>query len=502
MDRRKVLEKAGKIICFLAILCLLINAAGRLFSRKQAEEKYREFYENPGDYDVLFTGISHMQVGVSPMELWNDYGIASFNLAEPGTRIPYNYWVIKSALEYSSPRLVAVDVRRIGSNDLGEQRLLHTQFDRMPLSLTKIRAILDLYQSWDDRIEMLAPFTVYHNRWSELGEADFPPLDYRPDKGASHWDERLQVAVPGEYEIIPETEKKTGDGDNIAYLRKIIEMCQEKGIEVLLVNIPYPPYNTEQQLYENGVADIAEEYGINYINFLHIDGIVNYNTDIYDVGHLNDSGMKKTTAYLGNYIRENYDIPDRREDPAYDRWKDDYVAYTDYKFEMLERRDGADTYLNLLADKNIHCCIYVKKESSILTDYRFRELIQNVLLGGELERFQEAADQGEDYLLIVDRGEEAFTEFVGSSSGGEEESSFGMVSFGRDDNGNPYLKIDYSEWNYLWWEDQEGNEGLDYDADGPDIQMVAIDAATNTVRSIGRFEENVADPMLTTKKIN
>ena len=34
--------------------------------------------------------------------------------------------------------------------------------------------------------------------------------------------------------------------------------------------------------------------------------------DLYDSGHLNDQGARKQAAYLAEYIRENYDLPDAR----------------------------------------------------------------------------------------------------------------------------------------------------------------------------------------------
>ena len=55
-------------------------------------------------------------------------------------------------------------------------------------------------------------------------------------------------------------------------------------------------------------------------------GVVDYAEDCYDdVGHLNPDGASKTTAYLGQWLRENFDLPDHRGDSAYAHW-DEYLA--------------------------------------------------------------------------------------------------------------------------------------------------------------------------------
>ena len=80
----------------------------------------------------------------------------------------------------------------------------------------------------------------------------------------------------------------------------------------------------------NAVYAIAEEYGVPYLNLLHyLDDIsFNYDTDLRDPAHCNRSGAEKITAYLGAYIKENYQIPDRREDPTYaPAWDAAYEAY-------------------------------------------------------------------------------------------------------------------------------------------------------------------------------
>ena len=94
------------------------------------------------------------------------------------------------------------------------------------------------------------------------------------------------------------------------YLDKIVNLCHEKGIDVLLTYLPYP--NNELAITEsNYIYDYSKNYNINYINFVNSE-IVDGRIDYFDEDHLNPSGARKVSAYLSDYITNNYTLPDRR----------------------------------------------------------------------------------------------------------------------------------------------------------------------------------------------
>lgn len=89
------------------------------------------------------------------------------------------------------------------------------------------------------------------------------------------------------------------------YLRKIIEYCQKNKIEILLTYLPAPVDDMNVSISKY-VKNISEEYKTNYINFLNMD-LIDNNIDFFDNWyHLNPSGARKATDYLGNYIVKNY----------------------------------------------------------------------------------------------------------------------------------------------------------------------------------------------------
>ena len=76
--------------CVLTVCLLLVslNALTHLMERKDSIQKHQSFLEQEADFDVLFLGTSHVFCGIFPMELWNDYGIVSYNVAGYSSRIP------------------------------------------------------------------------------------------------------------------------------------------------------------------------------------------------------------------------------------------------------------------------------------------------------------------------------------------------------------------------------------------------------------------------------
>lgn len=80
----------------------------------------------------------------------------------------------------------------------------------------------------------------------------------------------------------------------------------------------------------NAVKEYAEKRGINFIDCnqrLEEFGF-NWKTDTYDAGdHLNHRGAVKLSAFVGGYIKKEYDLPDRRSDDKYSFWQEDLNKY-------------------------------------------------------------------------------------------------------------------------------------------------------------------------------
>jgi hypothetical protein len=412
--KRKIYRRIAYICISLGVLALILHQLRLLTENKLSYTKTAEFVETADEYDVLFFGTSHMTMSVYPMELWKDYGITSYNLGGNGHPLAISYWILMNALDYANPQLAVIDCYTLqwDAKVPHEGSYAHESIDAFPLRENKCRAVWDLYDSTAERIEYLWDFTTYHYRWSELKKDDFNP-QYGLDKGADYTD---VVAVPNQVTQIAPTQESVIESVSVTYLEKMIEECQKRDINVLLTYMPYPA-SEDDQLAAKYVKTIAAKYGVDYINFLETD-VVNYAVDCYDEGsHLNSSGARKVTNYLGEYMQAEYGIPDHRGTAEYAGWDGDYANYMAFKTEKLQNKESLKNYLMLLADKSYSCRIYIKSDSGIWSDdAQYRELLENLAFGAQLNGLTEAKTRGEAYFLLVDNGTGNVSECVGEEA--------------------------------------------------------------------------------------
>lgn len=148
---KKKIGRFLKIIAFCALLAVAVAGVSRLVERKESREKMQPFLSRAGEYDVLFLGDSIMNTGVFPMEIWEKYGIAGYNIASYGNTLPITYWALQNALDYAAPKLVVLDVQGVSKSYKvsGNSSDVHTAFDCYPVTKTKIRTMNDLMDDPD-----------------------------------------------------------------------------------------------------------------------------------------------------------------------------------------------------------------------------------------------------------------------------------------------------------------------------------------------------------------
>lgn len=476
-----------KILTFFVLLSVVFIKVTKVLERKTSPAMYQPFFEQKADYDVLFVGTSHVVNGIFPMELWEKYGIVSYNFGGHGNEMGTNYWVMENALDYTTPKLVVIDVFGVHSalkrSATAEQ--MHEAFDAFPVSKTKYNMVRDLFDDetedvYASRWEYLWDFGKYHSRWNDLKEEDFN-VRLNREKGA---ESRIDVAVPADYPVCAPEETMQEYTMGMEYLCKMIEDCQSRGIEVLLTHLPYPS-EPGYQMAANSVYTIADMYGVDYINFVHMNNVVDYTTDCYDVSsHLNPSGARKVTDYLGNYIMSNYEIPDRREDAAYVQWKEDYAEYVKMKYDNLQAQEYLDDYLMLLRDETINACVYLDAQSGYLQDPMIDKLLNNVRIYDSLPVLPQAAQGGSSYLFIADNTKSETKESALHEPEEVFDTSMGTLVYRCDEQGNAALYLEGGEENWLMPEG-ENRKVL--------AKVIVFDRETGEIVSVFTDEREMTD---------
>lgn len=343
----KIQKSVIRIVCFLVVLVTVLLYCNKVLKVKYGDGIYSltTFYEQKRDMvDVLVLGSSHAFENFNTGTLWYDYGMASFVLAGSLQPMWNTYYYLKEALKTQKPKLIVLEGYRLTFTDEYENdnTIIKNNFG-LYWSADKIESLKASVPK-ERLVEFVLEYTQYHSRYKELTREDF--LHHQ---GSPFYDDWKGFGCNMETE--PMTSKnvdKIEGRENLSektekYYRAIINLAKEKDIPIVVVVAPYAAINFEDQKYFNKASDIAKELGVSFVNCnTLIDEIgIDYNEDAADVTHLNYKGNQKFTKYVGKFLKENFDIPDRRGDKAYESWDRQarYIEQMIYDYELTETKD-------------------------------------------------------------------------------------------------------------------------------------------------------------------
>lgn len=401
---RENIKHIGSVLIVVALICLMISSLTAILEPKESKTRLQAFLNEEKEIDVFFFGSSHVRNGVFPMELWDEYGIVSYNLAGNGDTIPVSYWKLKMALDEKIPDVVIVDIfnmwpgKKISDIGIGQ---VHNSIDAFPLSINKIRATYDLIEDEEDRLGLLFKFSKYHTKWSSISKTNFndnyTSTLYKGAEPAYTHVIRTTWTKPTSYEGLEY------DDTSLNYLVKMIELCKSENIEIILINTGYDA-GRSTQYFATAIPDLAEAYDVEYIDFTELD-VIDFDTDLMSTGgntHVNVSGGKKITTYLGECLVNEHGITDRRNDSQYDDWKQDYEEYFQLKISTMNNRNSIASELVAVADNDFSTIIYCEKNAALLQYDHIKELIENVSPSRKLEMLDTVVATGDEYLLVID----------------------------------------------------------------------------------------------------
>lgn len=304
------LKKIAKAALFILLFILLYTSSREVLRDKSESEALGRIFTMPDEsYDVVLAGPSHIQYGIQPKILADEYGIKACNTATAAQSIPTTYYVVKEMVQRHSPDIVVVDLFCLFYPDnYFTPTRFHQAIDNFPLGKTKTQAILDLVPQGES--EFFANYMLYHGRWKSLTR-----YDYTVQKEFDETSQILEVTTPFENDFVPLDENVTGNipAVPLEYLEKLVTLCKETGTELILTVIPYRAdvdnngvTGIYQQSLYNSVKVLAENWGVEYINLLHhLDEIgFDFQTDMAEFSHLNVSGSEKVSRIWGKLLND------------------------------------------------------------------------------------------------------------------------------------------------------------------------------------------------------
>lgn len=349
--------KGKKTVKWIAVAVLTLGSLfllQRLLEPKYVEDVVEgaliaEYYEEEKDsdvreHDVVFIGDCEVYENFSPAVLWQEYGINSYIRGSAQQLIWQSYYLLEDTLRYETPKVIVFNVLSLKYNEPQKEAYNRMTLEGMKWSLSKVKSIQASMTDSEHFLDYVFPILRYHSRWSDLDKEDVEYL-FR-SRRVSHNGYYMRVDVkPAENVPAGQPLADYSFGENaMSYLDKMTELCEEKGIQLVLIKAPslYPYWYDE---WEEQVEAYAEEHGLLYVNFLELtkEAGIDFSQDTYDAGlHMNLSGAEKLSRYFGQILTEETAVTDRRDEPALcEAWEKKLAEYEldkEEQYRELENR--------------------------------------------------------------------------------------------------------------------------------------------------------------------
>lgn len=291
------------------------------------------------DVDVMFVGGSACYCTWQPLQAWNDYGYTSYNFAMDAISPQVVKYAIKEVERYQSPELYVVDLRPFQYGDIvddGEMRMERVSsfrnfVDNIKYSYNRYEVIDRYAPSSEEKWTYHFDIAKYHSVLINLLNSNNWTYLFNEKKLLSrgfHCHDDINTVNIVDTSLVEEEQVLSGEMNDLFV--ELLEYCRDNELQVLFVVYPYCGAGEDQKKY-NYMVNLIEEYELDYINTqnrIQDIGLEN-NNDFADVNHVNLYGADKVTAYLGQYLVDNYDLPDHRNEEEYESWNEDYEIWNE-----------------------------------------------------------------------------------------------------------------------------------------------------------------------------
>ncbi|MEG0277264.1 MAG: hypothetical protein RR630_09555 [Coprobacillus sp.] len=314
---KRILFDIIKIACVGALVIISIQIVPPLFKQKTITPKTEitkvnnkeEITGKKGSIDVLMIGNSSVYSGFNPLQMWKEHGYTSFAAAAPMQHMCLSYYTLKEILTVQTPKVLLLDI-----SNLFESRGTSAVKENLKSVYTYSYPLFRDTSRWDE-MESMGVVETKSKSLRLVARGYYYSKDEIPNtKGFSYMEETREVEELPSY--------------TVKYLPKIMELAKQNDISVVFTSIPCSKAWDYKK--HNRAVKVAKEYNVDFIdmNLSHVIKDLNWNTDSRDKGnHLNYKGAKKVTKYIGDYLKENYELTDYRGNENFKDWDEDYEMF-------------------------------------------------------------------------------------------------------------------------------------------------------------------------------
>lgn len=300
-----------KSIIFIFILICIFVFLSAFLRPKNNSVEYGMHYrgasgilaEEENTIDTIIIGNSEAYSSIIPMELWKDYGYTSYNCASPEQLLPLSLKMLKEVSKKQTPKLVILEANN-----------LYNPFE--------------LGYAVDQIINYNVKAFQYHDRWKNIRKEDFGlKVNYDTVNIMKGYEYTSEIQ-PLEKKEEPKDKNAKIPRYNQLCLKILKKRCDKNNIKLLVVHVPNALYWSKE--VHDSTQQFCDAKGIEYLDVnMHEDETkIDWKKDTGDKGdHVNFTGAKKTTKFIGKYLNEKKYLPSHKEDEIHKTWDKQYEEY-------------------------------------------------------------------------------------------------------------------------------------------------------------------------------
>lgn len=335
ISNSKVLAKGSillKIILFLfffivfeAMIGSLLEPPERSYNDFDPRIRWKEFY-NQKNIDIVFLGSSHAYRSFDPENFDMKLKCNTFNLGSSNQSAIESYFALKETLRCYKPKLIVLENYWVLYEKYESFNAATCIYDYLKNSPVKFDMLINAFTP-DQYLKAIFLSVRYHNNYKDIQIikenvankiVDKDQLTTKKSKTEEVYKAKGYVANKNvatfkqlnEENFFKNNAPGEWDEKRFLYLNKIIKLCKEKNVPLVLITAPLPP--TTMKIVKNydiihkKFNDIANQYNIDYIDYNLINRDLEFlsDKDFKDDHHLNVEGANIMNQHLVNILRD------------------------------------------------------------------------------------------------------------------------------------------------------------------------------------------------------
>lgn len=332
----RMMKNLIKTAIFLIIVVAMVLALQYCFVPFFGKDtnQSRSYYEIPeNSIDVLVVGGSMTRVSMSPLLIYENTGIATYNRGSARQLPEISYLNVKEALKKHDLKLVISNTSTL-VNKTGADRdepFIRRGMDYRKLSLDKILISAKFVRDseWQSLGTYILPILRYHSNWASI-EKTYRAKKEKEAYDYMHGQYPVYKHLYLENQVLKEDNKQFKLVDRaVEYQTKIAKLCKENNCELLLLEMPDSRWTTAKH---KAVQEFADKLGVKFIDF-NTDNLmercnISWQTDFYEGHHLNVRGSVKATKYISGILTDYYGLkPSKLSTEIQEQFKQDIELF-------------------------------------------------------------------------------------------------------------------------------------------------------------------------------